>query len=186
MPYTKDKEQTWVLTRSGRAFDLVNLDPNEVDIEDIAYSLGKLCRYTGHPEPFFSVAEHSVIMNQLVSRKAQIHAMLHDTPEAYVNDLTTPVKRLLPDYKALENRILVIIYKHFGIGFPNQKIIEEVKDADVRMHVTEREQLLPASPRPWSRNHSEGPFKYRLPCWGPKKAGIIYMETFNKLRKEKS
>ncbi len=177
-------KQTWVLTRSGRAFDLVDLDPNEVDIEDIAYSLGNLCRYTGHPEPFFSVAEHSVVMSRLVSRPARIHALVHDAPEAYVNDLATPVKLLFPDYKALENRVEVVIYEHFEIEPPNREILKEIKDADVRMHMTERVQLLPAPPKPWARNHPEGPFSYRLPCWGLKDAGPIYLGAFKQLRKE--
>ena len=74
----------------------------------IAYTLGMICRYNGFVRRFYSVAEHSVLVCEL----AEIQhpgatelikcALLHDAPEAYLGDISRPLKRLLPDYQRLE------------------------------------------------------------------------------------
>jgi len=184
MTHADNGDQNWILTHSGIAFDLVNLDADSVDIEDIAFSLGGLCRYTGHPEPFYSVAAHSVIGSQFVSKPAQLHMLMHDSAEAYTNDLTPQVKRMCPEFKLLENRVLKIIYDHFGFDLPSTEIYKEVKEADLRMHITERKQIMPEPPIPWQRDHPDGPYDYRLPVWSPKAGQLAFLMAFEQLRGE--
>jgi 5'-deoxynucleotidase YfbR-like HD superfamily hydrolase len=50
---------TWIQTYSGRQFDIAAPTPEMVDLEDIAHSLAMQCRYNGHCQHFYSVAEHS-------------------------------------------------------------------------------------------------------------------------------
>src|SRR5690349_6806238 len=97
-----------ITTHSGVQFDLLKPDPSVVHLEDIAHALSHLCRYTGHCNRFYSVAEHSVIVSLMVppsEPKLAMQGLLHDATEAYVNDLARPLKDLLPEYKEIEMRV---------------------------------------------------------------------------------
>ena len=45
-----------IRTYTGRYFDILNPQAKDVSIIDIA--LSQLCRFTGHTEEFYSVAQH--------------------------------------------------------------------------------------------------------------------------------
>ena len=51
---------SWVQTRSGGFFDYDDMEKSKIDIEDISYSLSNICRFLGHTNRFYSVAEHSI------------------------------------------------------------------------------------------------------------------------------
>ena len=59
-------EDIWVETYTGLKFHLADPKKNEIIIEDIAHALSLLCRYTGHCNQFYSVAQHSVYVSELV------------------------------------------------------------------------------------------------------------------------
>jgi hypothetical protein len=94
-------------TYTGKIFDYENLSPDNVDIEDIAHSLSNLCRFCGHISEHYSVAQHSVLASIHVvdSQYNGIEALLHDATEAYMADVPSPAKKMLPGYRALENKI---------------------------------------------------------------------------------
>jgi len=78
------------------------------DIQEIAWASAMQCRFTGHVRKFYSVAEHGILVSNLVRYLGlgdPFEALMHDGQEGYLNDLSSPVKATLPDYKALENRI---------------------------------------------------------------------------------
>ena len=96
-----------IMTYTKKMFD--PLCPNEelIDIEDIAHALSMLCRANGHFRSFYSVAQHSInCMNEAKSRgysaRIQLACLLHDASEAYLSDVTRPVKAELPRYKEIE------------------------------------------------------------------------------------
>ena len=43
---------------AGHYVDLVNPDPDTIEIRSIASALSKVCRFGGHCPEFYSVAEH--------------------------------------------------------------------------------------------------------------------------------
>lgn len=91
----------WIQTFTGRAFDLSNPLPEMVDAEDIAHALSMLCRYTGHCAWFYSVAQHSILVSEIVAATAPelgLAALLHDADEAYTNDWSSPMKALMRYY----------------------------------------------------------------------------------------
>ena len=52
----------WIETYTGRKFWPLAPSPDDIDIFDIAQALSMTCRYKGHTNEFYSVAEHSVLL----------------------------------------------------------------------------------------------------------------------------
>ena len=90
-------------TYRGIDFDFDNLNPEQVDIEDIAHSLSMQTRYGGHLPMHYSIAQHSVLCSQYPN--AGLELLLHDATEAYVTDVPTPVKIRCPHFSKLEDEI---------------------------------------------------------------------------------
>jgi len=134
-----------IQTFSGKKFDILNPTIESVDIVDIFHSISNLCRYTGHSSTFYSVAEHSVFVSQKVPNRFALLGLLHDAAEAYIGDLSTPLKYGLPDdfrrfIHDVEYRILGIIFEKYGIDWDGE-FPTDVKEADTRMLITEKRDL---------------------------------------------
>lgn len=127
-----------IMLASGKYFRLLSTG-QEIKIEDIAHALSHLCRFTGHTREFYSVAQHSVLCSHLVPAEFALEALLHDATEAYIGDMSTPLKSLLPRYKAIESAIWYEIADTFGVA---RQLSQEVKRADLIMLATERRDLL--------------------------------------------
>ena len=107
-----------IVTFLGEEFTPLDPDINQLHIEDIAHSLSLLCRANGHFDHFFSIAQHSInCANEAKARgfsaRVQLACLIHDGSEAYISDVTRPVKYYLPEYKAIEKRLQDTIYKRF-------------------------------------------------------------------------
>jgi hypothetical protein len=66
--------------------------------------------------------------------------LLHDAAEAYLGDVSTPLKQLIPEYKVIEHRVERVICQAFYLPFP---LDPSIKQADLRMLVTEKRDLMP-------------------------------------------
>ena len=126
-------------TASGRLVYPLDLDPEDVDLGDIAYSLSNLCRFGGHTNRFYSVAEHSVRVSQKCLKKDALTGLLHDASEAYLVDLPRPVKVYLSEYRQYEEKVQRVIAGKFGITWPYPASVYE---ADHRLLVTEMRDLM--------------------------------------------
>lgn len=103
-------------TRSGLSWNILDPDPNDVLIEDIAHALSNQCRYNGHTREFYSVAEHSVRVASCLPVKLRLAGLMHDTAEAYVGDIVRPLKPLLKEFKEIEQRTMVAILEGLGLS----------------------------------------------------------------------
>ena len=168
----------WIQMHSGVAFWPLDPRADEVRIEDIAHSLSLLCRFGGHCRRFYSVAEHSVFVAQMVSPEAALWGLLHDASEAYVVDLPRPLKRMLPGYSVIEKRVHLAIADHFGLP---PEIPPEVKAADEAMLLAEAHQLMTIPPMPWEERGEPAPVALR--CWSPERARAEFVIAFEKLTK---
>ena len=135
-------EDTLCEVHSGKYFDIQN---PVFDITDIAHSLSKLCRFNGHTERFYSVAEHSVLVAWLLDKWEQpttvvLQGLLHDATEAYLSDVPAPFKHLLPDWRALDKSLETKLWEHFGLGEKSPM----VKKADWYALFIEANALLPS------------------------------------------
>jgi hypothetical protein len=141
----------WVLTASGRRFDLLAPRAADVDAQDVAHALARLGRFGGHARALWSVAQHSVLVSRLVPRRLALAGLLHDAAEAYVGDMTAPVRSLVPGHARLEARVLRAVAARFGVplaAFDDPL----VREADARARLAERDALLPPSPIPWAED----------------------------------
>lgn len=92
-------------TASGLHYDFENPDPAQVTVEDIAHGLANVCRFGGHTKHFYSVADHSLFVEEIVARIApalRLPALFHDGHEYVLGDVPRPMKPLLqPEFDRL-------------------------------------------------------------------------------------
>lgn len=150
----------YIETQSGRKVWLPDCDPDCIDIHDIAHALSIVPRFSGHLREHYSVAEHSIHVASLVSIHHKFQALMHDATEAYLCDMPTPFKALMPEYQALEEDIWKAVCNKFGI---DKELHHEVKLADKVMLMTERD-CLKDNFEKW---HEKYELVERVPDWKP-------------------
>jgi hypothetical protein len=123
---------------SGCLFDYNNPRSSAVEISDIAAALSKVCRFAGHIHQFYSVAQHAVNASRIVPAEHAFTALMHDTAEAFTNDLPTPLKFAIPVFKELEVSIEGAMAERFGFAYP---LPDPVKLADLQMLALEKHYL---------------------------------------------
>lgn len=154
-------------TYTGRELDLEALAAEDIDLHDIAAALSRVCRFGGHVAMFHSVAAHSVHVSELVEqsldhldparrRHGAALGLLHDASEAYLGDITRPLKRLpiMAGYRDLEAALTMQIWTRFGLAEAGQDFTLRmaVRVADDRLCRVEQRDLqgLPlAHPDPY-------------------------------------
>ena len=136
-----------ITTFSGIQFTPITPDPAQLDIKDIAHSLSLMCRGNGHILHFYSVLQHCIncareAAARNLSIRIQLACLLHDASEAYLSDITRPVKKQLPRYVEIEDNLQNIIYTHY-LGSPLSAEEESaVKQIDDDMLVYEFKFLM--------------------------------------------
>lgn len=133
--------ETW----SGKKVSLPGCDPESICIDDIAHALSRAPRFAGHTAFNYSVGRHSLNAAALVEswgapKIEVLQALMHDATEAYLCDIPTPFKRLLTNYKELEDDLWKAITTKFSIPF---EMAPSVKKADEVLLYAERNILKP-------------------------------------------
>jgi hypothetical protein len=135
---------TRIMLASGALFDLLDPAASAFTLHDIAHGLGRVCRFAGHTNRFYSVAEHCVHVARIVPVELGRAALLHDASEAFIGDVTRPLKALLPDYQRIENNIEDAIARRFLPGFDGNAFkAPAIKAADMAMCMVEARALMP-------------------------------------------
>lgn len=169
----------WMQTYTGRQF--YPLDPRAQDVHpaDIAHALSLLCRYGGHVDRFYSVAEHCFLLSHAVAPRHALWALLHDATEAYVGDMVRPLKHQLPEYCAAEDLVMVAVAERFGL---RGQMPDEVKEADSRILLDERAALMSCTRHPWVQD-TDGtePLGVQITGWDPRFAEDMYTRRLNEL-----
>jgi hypothetical protein len=169
-----------ILTRSGRYFDFTKPHEHDFVIEDIADALANICRFNGHC-PFYSVAQHSVAVSWLVPQEYAMEGLMHDAAEAYLGDVTAPLKMLLAKvYGPIEDATEAAIATRFGLKEPKHP---SIKIADLGMLKLEHKKLF--------ARYEEWAVTRDIPCapdhllqWmsGPSQARDMFLSRFLYLR----
>lgn len=125
-----------MFTSTGRKINLFDVNPEDINLEDIAHCLSNLCRYGGQTKQFYSVAEHSCRVAESVSDENKSWALLHDATEAYLGDVVRPLKYLpeMSAYREIEKIFEKAIIERFDL---DPIMPEEVKKYDGILLATE-------------------------------------------------
>lgn len=151
---------TRIMLASGALFDIMDPEGSDFTLQDIAHGLGRVCRFAGHTNRFYSVAEHCVQVARFVPVEHARAALLHDASEAFIGDVTRPLKALLPDYREIEARIEDAIATRFLSAFERSFVASEfpadplkapvIKAVDLAMCLVEARELMPNVPGYWT------------------------------------
>lgn len=117
--------RAWQRMLSGRRLDILNPSPLDIEIDDIAHGLARVARWNGQTSGKygFSVAQHSVLVEQILSlnapqlaQKWRLACLLHDAPEYVIGDMITPVKAAIgAPYKKIEALLQNAVHIRFGL-----------------------------------------------------------------------
>ncbi len=169
----------YVSTYLGHRFYLTRPHIDDVAIEDIAHGLAYQCRFNGQTREFYSVAQHSLMVMELVPEPLRFAALLHDAAEAYLGDMVKPLKNLFPAFSEIENRVMAIIGHRFGIDLIH--LHPAIKHADRIALATEKRDLMPHSTEPWSYLEGAEPLPEIIHPWPPEVAKLKFLAAFNDL-----
>ena len=134
-----------ITTYTKKNFDPLNVDESLLDIKDIAHALSLICRGNGHVQYFYSVAQHSLACAKEAktrgySKEVILGCLLHDASEAYLSDVTRPIKRKLTYYLEVEDVLQNIIWKHFigkVLTEEDKRLIFEIDDEMLSLELKE-------------------------------------------------
>jgi len=172
-------------TYTGKKVYLQNPSVDDIDIEDIAHGLAHTCRFAGQCSEYYSVAEHSVnVAVAIQNRDIEFEALMHDATEAYIHDITSPLKSILPEYKRIEIRLNEVIMQKFNLS---SQYREEIKDVDLRMLATERDavfknRVLWGKYMDKIKPYENMSFKF----YSPKKAKAKFLKVFYRLQETRN
>lgn len=125
---------SFIRTYSGQMVSLLEDTTECFNVEDIARGLSGVNRFNGQTSFPYSVAEHSVHVASRLPPELQLLGLLHDASEAYLIDMPSPHKQLLPDYRYYEEKTQNRIYRRFGLDLEwVKRNYPQVKEKDLYM-----------------------------------------------------
>lgn len=181
----RDFERFKILTFSGIYVNYVNPTVDSIRVQDIAHGISNECRYAGQCKEFYPVGQHCVLASYLVPNVLAYEALFHDASEAYLKDLPTWLKLLLPGYREIEAKFDNVIRLKFDLPtdpeiiLANKKIIKEV---DYKLLATEKRDLMPQDGEDWEFLKNVTPMPFHIKPWSPKKAKRKFLERYEELR----
>jgi hypothetical protein len=167
-----------IMLASGHLFDFLDPHGSEFTIEDVAHGLSLVCRYTGQCRDFYSVAEHSLLVSDVVA-EYKYEALLHDAAEAFIGDVTRPLKQLLPEYRRIEAAVEDAVTERFGLD-RNYRAI--VKAADLRVLAAEQMQVMAPGTADWAAEAGIEPAPVSVRFLSPSVVRRSFLERYERLR----
>ena len=184
---------------SGAVIDIAQPDPQSIHIEDLGHSLAYICRFGGHVQKFYSVAQHSINVASIAMELAReahagesdeqiervmiryrLYGLLHDASEGILGcDIPTPLKRFpgLESFAKIQDIHMAAIATRFDIsaGFDKDPIL---KRADVIAFAVEARDLM-GDPE-WARVEiGRRDAQPQIVPLGPDMARVAYLQEVN-------
>jgi hypothetical protein len=174
----------YLQTVSGRWVNPFDPDPGQIELADIGRALANQCRFGGHCRTFYSVAQHCVIVSELIeeeggSAEDALAALMHDAAEAYLGDLPHPIKhrsQLGAAFRDAEQPLERVIRDRFAITGPSAA----VKRIDRALLATER-RTFSAEQWHWPELAGVEPLEVDLEAWLPDDAAEAFLRRFEEL-----
>jgi uncharacterized protein len=174
----------YLQTVSGRRVNPFDPDPSQIELADIARALANQCRFGGHCRTFYSVAQHCVLVSELIEEEGgstddALAALMHDAAEAYLGDLPHPIKHrseLGAAFIEAEKPLERVIRDRFSIADPPAAI----KRIDRALLATER-RAFSAERWHWPELAGVVPIDLELQAWLPDEAAEAFVRRFEAL-----
>lgn len=159
---------TWMLTAHGTSFDLEHIALDAISIDEIAHHLAQINRFTGACSRPYSVAEHSLLVCDIMEREHGAHSpsllmagLLHDAHEAYTSDLSSPMKQVIgPAWAIAERRVQRAVQQRFNILVASTAQWPQIHRADMTALLCERRDLLPQGGPSWPAEAQHRPLDW--------------------------
>jgi 5'-deoxynucleotidase YfbR-like HD superfamily hydrolase len=125
---------------------------HDIVVEDIVHALSNITRFGGHLSHFYSVAQHSVLVSNILEMNLRsgkwsepnmpkeyvlLWGLLHDAAEAYLGDIPKPVKGsilvntgeqpediFIQKFEAVEAHIMSLVTRKFGLPVDMPKVVK--------------------------------------------------------------
>jgi hypothetical protein len=156
-----------MMTFTEKWVNVFNPDPDTLDIVDIAHHLSYQCRFGGAVKKYYSVAEHCCRGVEMAEPEHKFDFLMHDSSEAYMQDIIRPVKLKLANYKEIEDNMMIVLSKKFGFKYP---LHPRIKEIDEFMLQVEWACIMKMEP------------KHDFTPWHPNVAKRKFLELFNELK----
>ncbi len=174
----------FIETFTGRRFLPLAPVADDICVQDIAHALSNQCRFSGHTKEFYSVAEHSVRVSELLqdwgcSKDIQLWGLIHDASEAYLVDIPAPLKHTdaFFEYRRSEARLMVAICRRLGLPVAEP---ERVRWADATLLATEARDLMAYLPEHWAGLVAK-PLADKIEPWRPSTAEEAFIQRYEAL-----
>ena len=138
--------------------------------------LAKQGRYAGQCRKFYSIAEHLVHCRDLAAMSGassveRRHVLIHDAHEAWNHDISRPLKRGLPQYRAISDMIQEAVLMRFGMDDTGWH--ERIKRYDNALLKAEMQQLLPSEGSKLNIPGDVPDTNIRIRCFGPRRSAMM-------------
>lgn len=112
-----------------KAYNPIEPTQEMVGIDVLAHVLSQQCRFAGHTNKFYSVAQHCVMVSVMCEEEDAMWGLLHDASEALIVDVPRPLKRheSFKFYMETEQKIMDVVCARYGLQLT---MPESVKAAD--------------------------------------------------------
>lgn len=121
----------WIRTVSGRRFFPFEPKASDVDIEDIAHGLSRLCCFAGQTPVHYSLAQHCVHIAQILVPRLRVYGLLACADSAYTGSVHITMKLGCPDLQRRSRAIKEVIYSALELDPPQPQeegMIEYARD----------------------------------------------------------
>lgn len=154
-----------------------------VCIEDLVWSLSMQCRFGGCCKCFYSIAEHSLFVSDLLAPQGLgYEGLMHDVHEGVTQDLITGLKAAVPELKALEQRWAASIRAKFDLP---EHMPPEVRQADLIALATERRDLDLSDNYKWITLRDISPTAYNLEFRSRQEARSQFLHRYHNYREKR-
>jgi len=173
-----DDRGPFISTYSGFKFYVEECNIQDIPMLDVAQALSMNCRFNGHIAEFYSIAEHSVLVSNLVAPENALWGLLHDYAEAFISDIPRPFKTSIAGHDEFEEAIMAKVIDHFNLA-PNMP--DDVAYIDEHICAAEARVLAKVVPD-WVQHYDESVCKPEyIQALRPRLARAAFMDRFHEL-----